>query len=189
MKIESIFGNMPVIETDRLILRKIEEKDIDDMFEYSSNPEVTKYLSYLHTDRQEAADYVLNKINQYKAGTCMIWGIEYKANKKYIGACGYMHWDTNHHLAELAYTLNQKYWGKGIASEIMKVLIDFGFSEMKLNRIEAQCWVDNKNSFKLMERFNMHYEGILRNRYFLKGSFQDMKLYSLLKKEYLEHQS
>ncbi len=127
----------------------------------------------------------MNKINQYKSGTCIIWGIEYKENGKYIGACGFMHWDTNHQLAGHAYTLNQKNRGKGIASEIMKVLIDFGFSEMKLNHIEAQCWADNTNSYKLMEKFNMQFEGIIRNRYFLKGSYQDLKIYSLLKHEYL----
>ncbi len=184
MEIEDIFKNIPNQETKHLILRKIKKEDVDDMFEYSSNPQVTKFLSYLHTNKQQTADYINNKIAQYESGNCMIWGIEHKEDKKYIGACGYTHWDTNNHIGELAYTFNQNYWSRGLASEIMELLIHFGFYTMQLNRIEAICWTENVKSYKLMEKFDLQYEGTIRERLFVKNHFEDVRIYALLKKDY-----
>ncbi|MBN1468041.1 MAG: GNAT family N-acetyltransferase [Fusobacteriaceae bacterium] len=184
MKIIDVFGEMPILETNNLILRKIRKDDVDDFYEYSSNPEVTKYLSYIHTKKEDAEEYISKKIEQYSHGTCMIWGIENKKDKKYIGACGFTHWDIENNFAEIAYTLSQKYWGQGFASEIMEKIIEFGFNKMMLNRIEALCFKDNEKSYKLMEKFNMKLEGVFFEKYLLKGMYQDMKMYSLLRKNY-----
>ena len=86
MEIKDVFAEMPMIETERAILRKMNVADAKDMFEYSSNKEVTKYLSYDHTSIEDAEKYMQNKVAKYAQGECMIWGVEYKENKKYIGA-------------------------------------------------------------------------------------------------------
>jgi [ribosomal protein S5]-alanine N-acetyltransferase len=130
---------MPILETERTVQRKMNADDAKDMFEYSSNPEVTKYLSYDHKSIDDAEKYIKNKIEKYDLGECMIWGIEYKENRKYIGACGFTHWDTENNSAEIAYSLSQDYWRKGIMSEIVDKLFQFGFEKMSLNRIEARC--------------------------------------------------
>jgi [ribosomal protein S5]-alanine N-acetyltransferase len=185
MEIKDVFLEIPVIETQRTFLRKMNTDDASDMFEYSSNREVTKYLSYDHNGIEDAEKYIQNKVEQYARGECMIWGIEYKENQKYIGACGFTHWDTENSCAEIAYTLTQSYWGRGIMNEIVHELIQFGFEKMNLNRIEARCWIENNKSVRIMEKNNLKFEGILREQAYIKGEYRDLKMYSILKREYM----
>ena len=184
MEIKDVFSDMPMIETEKAILRKMNITDAKDMFEYSSNKEVTKYLSYDHTSIEDAEKYMQNNVAKYAQGECMIWGVEYKENRKYIGACGFTHWDTENSSAEIAYTLTQSYWGKGIMSEIVDKLLEFGFEKMQLNRIEARCLSENDKSVRIMEKNNMKFEGVLREQIYSKGKHRDIKMYSILKKEY-----
>lgn len=185
MEIQDIFKTMPELETPRTILRKIKTEDAQDLFEYSSNTEVTQYLSYNHKTIEEAQHYIQDKVEKYAQGTCMIWGIELRENMKYIGACGFTHWDTVNGIAEIAYTLSQDYWGKGIISEVVPKLFQFGFETMHLNRIEARCLAENAQSVRVMERNNMKFEGTLREQIFTKGSYHDVRMYSILKREYV----
>jgi ribosomal-protein-alanine N-acetyltransferase len=184
MEMKDVFSDIPTIETQRVTLRKMNIADANDMFEYSSNRKVTQYLSYDHNYLEEAEKYIQNKVEKYEKGECMLWGIELKENKKYIGACGFTHWDTENNCAEIAYTLNQDYWGKGIISELVDVLFQFGFKKMNLNRIEARCWTDNEQSVRVMVKNNMKFEGIIREQVYIKGEHRDVKMYSILKKEY-----
>jgi [ribosomal protein S5]-alanine N-acetyltransferase len=184
MNIKDVFLEIPIIETQRTTLRKMNIDDAEDMFEYSSNQEVTKYLSYDHKNIEDAEKYIQNKIEKYNQGECMIWGIEYKENRKYIGACGFTHWDTENGCAEIAYSLAQDYWGNGIMTEIVNVLFQFGFEKMQLNRIEARCWSENDKSVRIMEKSNMQFEGIFREQLYVKGKYRDIKMYSILKREF-----
>lgn len=184
MKLDKIFNNIPIIETDRIKLRKITMDDLDDFYEYSSNPNVARYLSYCHKTKDEAVEYINNKQKEYDAGECMIWGIEHKEDKKYIGACGFTYWDRKHGVGEIAYTLSDKYWKKGLGVEAVRKILEFGFVQMNLNRIEARCWKDNENSENLMKRLNMTFEGVIREQIFVKNDYRDVKMYSILKKEY-----
>jgi [ribosomal protein S5]-alanine N-acetyltransferase len=184
MEIKDLFLEMPIFETLRTILRKMNIDDAKEMFEYSSNREVTKYLSYDHMSIEEAEKYIQNKVEKYAQGECMIWGIEHKENRKYIGACGFTHWDTENNCAEIAYSLNQDYWGRGIMGEIVDQLFQFGFEKMNLNRIEARCWSENNKSVRIMEKNNMKFEGIIREQIYVKGKYRDVKMYSILKREY-----
>lgn len=186
MKIEDIFSDMPELETERIKLRKIQPTDAEDMFEYASDTDVTRYLSYDHKEIEETQKYIEKKQNQYALGQCMIWGAEYKENKKYIGAFGFTHWSPEDGCAEIAYTLSQKYWGKGIAKEIASKIMEFGFDKMELNRIEARCFAENEKSAKLLIKLNMKYEGTIREQLLIKGKHRDIKVYSILKREYNE---
>ena len=184
MNIKDVFLEIPIIETQRTTLRKMTIDDAGDMFEYSSNQEVTKYLSYDHKDIEDAEKYIRNKVEKYSQGECMIWRIEYNENRKFIGACGFTHWDTENCFAEIAYSLAQDYWGRGIMNEIVNVLFYFGFEKMQLNRIEARCWSENEKSVRIMEKCNMQFEGIFREQLYVKGKYRDIKMYSILKWEF-----
>jgi [ribosomal protein S5]-alanine N-acetyltransferase len=185
MKIEDIFSDMPLLETDRVRMRRIGITDAQDMFEFSSNPEVTRYLSYDHTTIEDAVKYIEKKQCDYATGTCMIWGFEHKEHDKYIGAGGFTHWNIDEKTAELAYTISHRYWGNGIATETARRIIGFGFEIMDLNRIEARCWVENDKSARVMEKCGMKFEGILREQVLVKGMHRDVKMYSILKREYI----
>ena len=187
MKIEDIFSNIPILYTKSLILKKMTLKDAEDLFEYASDPEVTKYVTWApHKSIDDSIDFLKSVLRRYENNEVSEWGIVYKENNKFIGTCGYVLWVPVHSLAEIAYALSWEYWGKGLVTEAVKEVIKHGFEKMNLNRIYARCFVENIGSQKVLEKVGMKFEGILREQMFIKGKFSDMKIYSILRKEYHE---
>lgn len=184
MKIEDVFHNMPTLETDRLILRKMTMEDQHDLFEYASDPELTKYTLWDYHRTLENSIYYLQLIlEQYENEQVSNWAIVLKSNKKMIGTCGFVYWAPEHHRAEVGYALSRKYWNRGIMSEAIQELISFGFDNMDLNRIEARCNTGNIGSERIMQKSGMTFEGIIREQLLIKGQFEDIKLYAILKRE------
>lgn len=185
MQIEDIYGNLPTLETERLLLRKMTLDDAPDMFEYASDREVTRYTSWhAHMSLNDTLDFIKATLQKYESGKVSSWGIIYKENNKFIGACGFLSWVPQIYRAEIGYVLSNKYWNMGIMTEAMKAVISFGFEKMELNRIEAVCKPENAASERLLQKLGMSFEGIPREYVLLKGSYHDIKMYSLLKKEF-----
>jgi ribosomal-protein-alanine N-acetyltransferase len=186
MNREDVFSNFPTLETERLILRKLRLEDAKDLFEYASDKEVTKYVTWEpHKSIEDSINLIKFTHERYEKREGIIWGIVCKENKKVIGTCDISP-VTKHFRAEIAYALSRDYWGKGIMTEAVKEAIKFGFEKMNLNRIQAMCIPENIGSYRVMEKVGMKYEGLIREYMYIKGKFQDLKLYSILKREYLE---
>ena len=170
LKKEKIF-NLPRIETKRCILRKFTKNDIDDLYEYASDNEVTQFLSWdTYKSINMAVDYIENVLLKYSKNEIAPWGIEWIENSKLIGS--------------IDYVLNKKYWNKGIMTEVLKEIVEFGFDEMNLVRIETRLDSMNVASERVMQKSGLKYEGTLRKKEFLKNKFIDVKYYSILKDEY-----
>ena len=185
MEIEDIFGNLPQLETKRLILRKMTLDDAQDLFEYASDPEETKYTLWdYHKSIEDSIDFLKTAIQKYKNQDVSEWGLVYKENNKFIGTCGYGWWRPVHNRAEIGYALARKYWNQGITTEAVNEVIKFGFEKMKLNRIEGTCLVENIASKRVLEKVGMTFEGILREQLLVKGAYQDLRIYSILRREY-----
>ncbi|WP_020568376.1 GNAT family N-acetyltransferase [Neolewinella persica] len=104
---------------------------------------------------------------------------------KIIGWCGYHTWYLDHERAEIGYGLfDDKYKRKGLMSEAMYPIIEYGFKQMRLNRIEAFIGPKNEASIKLINKFNFVKEGQLREHYRENDRAEDSIVYSLLRKEY-----
>lgn len=182
MQVADIYGNLPELEMERLILRKIRYDHIDDIHTYASNPEVSKYVFWsAHKTRAATEDYVKTILVLYEEGKIAPWGIQYKKNRKLIGTVDFVSWQLQHKTAEIGYALSMDYWGRGIAAEAAKELIRFGMNEMELVRIQAKSLVANVGSERVMEKAGMNFEGILRKFIFFKGAHYDVKMYSIIK--------
>ncbi|WP_066393301.1 GNAT family N-acetyltransferase [Neobacillus mesonae] len=185
MEIEKIYGNLPTLETERLILRKLTLADVDDMFAYCSNAEVSKYVTWdthrMTSDTKHFVNYVLQ---QYKNKKIAPWGIEFKETGKLIGTIDFVWWRPEHSSAEIGYVISQDFWGQGITTEAAKEIIKFGFENMELIRIQARCFTENIGSQRVMEKAGMSLEGINRKAMFIKGKHRDLKMYSILKEEF-----
>ncbi|TFE00565.1 GNAT family N-acetyltransferase [Jeotgalibacillus salarius] len=185
MRIEDIFTELPVLETERLILRKLTPEDLDDMYHYGSNDEVTRYVTWnTHRTLSDTKEFVEFVLNQYRNHKVAPWGIEYKENGKLIGTVDFVSWQPKNHTAEIGYVISQDYWGKGIATEAAKKIIEFGFENMDLVRIQARCFPENEGSEKVMQKAGMLFEGVLRKSLFIKGKHWDGKVYSILREEF-----
>ena len=185
MEIERIYSNLPILETERLILRKVIFEDVEDMYLYGSDEEVAKYVTWdRHKTLADTKSYIELILNKYQNKQVAPWGIEYKKNGKLIGTIDFVWWQPNHKIAEIGYVLSKQYWGKGLTTEAVEALLKFGFNHMELTRIQARCFVENIGSSKVMEKSGMLFEGIIRSGLFVKGKHQDLKMYAILKEDY-----
>lgn len=178
-----IFKKIPVLSTQRLVLRKIERTDLADVHDYASNPAVSKYLLwYYHTSMAYTKKYLKYIDKMYKKGTFYDWGIIFEG--KLIGTVGFSRIDQLNNAAEIGYVLNQKYWGRGIAAEAVKKILAFGFERLLLDRIEAVFISDNVQSRRVLDKCGLHIykNGIMT----VKGQKQNIEIYSVTKEEYRE---
>lgn len=184
--IKRVFGNLPTFETERLKIRLFKKGDEKDLYEYCSDDEVTRYISFeSYTSISQAEDRINYCLEIYKnINKPFPWGIEYKENGKLIGSIDFVEWNEDHKEAKIGYVLNRNYWNKGIASEALKVILKFGFEKMGLNRIQIECDERNVASARVIEKNGLKYEGTLRQKKFNKGEYISLKCYSILRQEY-----
>ena len=184
-KIYKIFSNIPLMETDRLILRKMMVKDYEDMYLYACRPEVTKYLTWKpHTSPMYTKDYLEYIATKYSLGEFYDWAVIDKYDQKMIGTCGFTRFDFHSNSAEIGYVLNPEYWGKGYATEAVKAVMKFGFETLGVVRIEAKYMNGNDASRRVMEKVGMSYEGMMRSALLVGDEYKNIGICSILLDEY-----
>lgn len=185
LRCEDIFGALPVLRTERLLLRKAEERDVDNLFESASDPQVARYTSWEpHTSPDVSRAVIGRWLQRYHSGQVAPWAVEVAADGKFIGTCGFLSWSIPHARAEIGFAISRKYWNQGLTTEAVREVLRFGFTAMRLNRIEATCEPANTASARVLDKVGMTYEGTLREHVFDKGTFHDLQMYALLKREW-----
>ncbi len=184
-EILKIFKNPPILECDRVILRKMDRSFADDMFEYASNPAVTKYLTWdVHPNRRFSYNYLGYVNSRYRTGEFFDWAITMRDSGKMIGTCGFTRFNFSSYSAEIGFVLNPKYWGYSIAPEASRRVIRFGFDTLELHRIEARYMENNIQSRRVMEKSGMTFEGIYRDMMLVRGQFVSVGVCSILRSEF-----
>lgn len=152
------------IETERLILRRFELRDAQNMFEnYTSKDIVTKYLTwYPHKNIKDTEGYLTNFVlPEYDKQSAYRWAIVWKENGQVIGCIDVVNSSDNKRRAELGWVIGDEYWGKGIMPEAGKKVIEYLFS-VGYERIEAIHDVANHRSGRVMAKIGMKHEGLLK---------------------------
>lgn len=173
----------PTLETPRLSLRKLSLADADDLFQVFSDEKTTKYVPReKHVDKMLTINHLESLIKRMDEGISFVWSVVDKIDNRVIGTVNlYFKQDR---AASIGAVINSERWGKGIATEALKEIIDFGFDKMKLIRIEGKCESNNIASEKMLKKLGMTYEGTLRKEVIIKGIPRDAKVYSVLIEEY-----
>ena len=114
-----------------------------------------------------------------------MWDLILLENDEVIGDCGYHTWYTNHRRAEVGYGLKEEFRQKGFMYEALSKILEYGFQEMNLSRVEAYLSPDNKASKGLVEKCGFTQEGLLRGHYNNEDTFSDSFVYGLLKSDSL----
>lgn len=180
-----VFRNIPVLETEHLILRRMDKKDADDMYDYARRSDTTQYLLWNpHPDRKFSYQYLVYLNHQYKVGEFHDWAVVEKASGKMIGTCGFTRFDYSNDSAEIGYVLNPDFWGRGYATEAVHRVIRFGFDYFGLHRIEAKYMVGNDASRRVMEKCGMTFEGVHRDSILVKGGFVSVGVCAILRSDY-----
>ncbi len=180
-----VLTNLPTIRTERLILRTARMSDVQDLYEYSSDPEVARHVLWTaHTSISQTRAYVRYLQRQYHSGSPSSYVITLRDTGKAIGTIGFMWIHREDSSAEVGYSLHRGYWNQGIMTEALEAILALGFLKINLNRIEAQHETANPASGRVMQHVHMQHEGTLRQRICNKGRFVDVELYAILRKDY-----
>ena len=189
-RVKNLFSVIPILKTERLLLRQMRVSDAGDMYEYSCIPEVSRFLLWSpHPNVAHTKGYLDYLQTQYKAGNHYDWAVVLRDSGKMIGTCGFAKIDAENNLAELGYVLNPRFWHQCYASEAANAVIRFGFEELLLNRIEARYMEENIESLRVMERLGMRFEGFRRKAVLIKGKYETVGICSILKSEYENQKS
>jgi ribosomal-protein-alanine N-acetyltransferase len=178
-------NSIPTLTTGRLVLRP---------FTLTDAPEVQR-----HAGRFEIADTTLNMPHPYPDGAAESWigthqktwelgsgltlAITLKESGQLAGAIG-LTINKDHNRAEMGYWVAVPHWGKGFCTEAARALLDYGFTELKLNKIYATHLTRNPASGKVMQKMGMKYEGCLRQHVKKWDKFEDLAYYGTLSGEY-----
>lgn len=180
--LELNFSPFPELETERLLLRNIADADVDDIFEIRSNPQTMQYIPRPIAKTKEDAMGLINMLRGFNDNNEKLnWGVIDKNNGKMIGIFGYVNFFTNAYRGEVGYVLHQDYHGTGVATEALKVVLDYGFEQIGLHSIEAVIRTENMKSQKLVEKFGFTKDAYFKDYIYHNEQFWDAVVYSLIK--------
>jgi len=179
------FIPFPTIETERLLLRRIRVEDVEEIFVLRSCPVINKYsLRPLITEKKEALDFIQLIEDLVIQNMGISWIITEKSKPKIaIGHIGIWKLFKEHYRGEIGYLLHNDFHGKGMMTEAMKAVIDYGFNTLQLHSIVACVSPFNLPSITVLERNNFIREGYFKDDFFAKGKFHNSIVYSLLNTE------
>lgn len=172
----------PILTTDRLILRPMTMLDAADLFAVFSDPAVVRFWSAEPwTSVSFAEDSIERALEAYRSQSEVRFGIELAATGALIGTVNLHHIFPQNRRCEIGYALGSPHWGKGYATEALEAAIDYGFHELRLNRIEADIDPRNDASAGVLERMGFRKEGFMPERWFVHGEMADTVNYGLLR--------
>ena len=175
------FSPFPILETERLTLRRVLPSDVKEMFELRSNPETMKYIPRpLVTNYDEALAHIKMMEDKIETNEGINWAITLKGDDKMLGVIGHYRIKPEHYRAEVGYMILPEYHGKGITTEAVQCVVDYGFNTMQLHSIEGVIDPENEASERVLQKCGFVKEAHFKENEFYDGKFIDAVVYSKL---------
>jgi [ribosomal protein S5]-alanine N-acetyltransferase len=183
--VSDVFNDPPVLRTERLVLRQITEADGEGLFAIFADDEVTEHYAWeTFTDVGQGHALAARTAEQFERREAIRWGLVHPASHRIIGTCGYTRWNQEDHFAMLGYDLARPYWRRGLMSEAVAAVVQFGFEQMALHRVEATVLTGNIASAVLLRRAGFQLEGVLRGRALQRETFRDMWMFGITRDDW-----
>lgn len=175
----------PILETERLFLRKFRMEDAESVYAYASDEDTARYVSWdAHRTIEDSRRFLSWVLDTYRAGKAGDWAIMEKAGGRIIGSIGVVNQQDVNRCCEIGYVLGREYWGRGLAAEALTRVLHFLFEETVVNRVHAICCQENTASARVLEKCGFSYEGLQRQLVRMKGRYWDMRMYAMLREEW-----
>ncbi|MFH6967422.1 GNAT family N-acetyltransferase [Flavobacterium sp. FlaQc-28] len=181
--LEFNFHPFPIIKTERLVLRRLTNDDVNEVFEIRSNPETMKYIPRpLAKSNEDALELIAQIEDKIVTNTGINWAITLNNDPKLLGIIGFYRTQHENYRSEIGYILHPEFHGRGIVSEAVNRLVQFGFEDLKLHSIEAVIDPENTASERVLQKCGFVKEAHLKEADFYEGVFLDRVIYSILNK-------
>jgi RimJ/RimL family protein N-acetyltransferase len=176
---------LPVLMGRRVLLREPREDDVASLFEFTTDPDVIRFLAIAPPASQDDTLYFIAKCREHRGQDReYVYVIADVATDRAMGIIGLRHIDQPMRTAQIGSWLGREYWGTGANAEAKQLLLDFSFGPLALHRIEARIAVDNHRSRRAFERLGGRCEGLLRESFFKDGVYHDQDLFVVLEQEW-----
>ncbi len=164
-------NHFPTLTTKQLLLRKLLSTDDQAIFKIRSNNIVNKYIARQNQKSvEEAQEFIIKTNNRITNGEILYWGITLKESQELVGTICFWNFSKDKGIAELGYELHLDYHRKGLMTEALKRIIEYGFKSLKLKSIEAFTDKANESSIKLLQRHNFKLDIIRKDKGFPNNS-------------------
>ena len=175
-----------MLGTQRLALRDFTQDDWPELHAIESDPEVARYQGFEPRTPAEAQTYVQGAIAAARATPRITYdlAVVLRTSDRLVGRCGLHLSRPELREGVVWYTLLRSLWGRGYIPEALGALVQFGFTELKLHRIWAECDPANRASYRVLEKLGMRCEGHLRENAWVKGCWVDSLIYAILDREW-----
>ena len=177
-------NSIPRFETAQFKLRAIFPTDAEGIFRLFSDPNVIHYYDFeKFEDLKEAQVMIAKFTHWFQTDHAVRWGIFDKDSDELIGSCCLDTFHKGYHSCNIGYNVRSDHWGKGIATEAARKIIEFGFENGivgRLNRIQAVTMPENLASEKVLTKLGFEHEGLMREFGFWNGKYQDMNRFGLI---------
>lgn len=171
----------PRLETDRLILRRYEEADIDMQYKIITDNRLSKYIKFPNLTKEEELEYIKDCIKNADDSKYEKWVITLKDNNIPIGNISVNEINKKNNYCTVGYVIMYEYWGKGYASEALKIVSDY-LLDSGYYLVECSCNELNKQSSRVMEKAGFKKDGYIASRRLNKdGSYSGVEYYSKTK--------
>ena len=172
-----------MLKSARFQLIEIEQKHKKFIHKGLSDERITEFYGVHFPDLeavQEQMDWYAN-LRKNKTG---IWWLITTESGEICGAVGYNELDSVHRKAEIGLWLLTEFWGQGIMSEVMPIVLEFGFNELDLNRVEGIVQSQNLKCIKAIKKVGFVHEGTLRDFEIKNDQFIDVDVFAMLKSDW-----
>jgi ribosomal-protein-alanine N-acetyltransferase len=183
MDVGKLFGELPVLESDSVVFRKIVESDAGSLFEIYSNDAVFAYCGIIPKKNAEVvcrmiAHFERDRVKQkrLKLGICQKTDVS-----KIIGVVEVFNVKRRENAVTIGYFLNERFWDRGIATEAVRVLVNYLLNDVKAERIVAEVMPQNKYSRRVLEKNSFTKQGTTRDKWSGKGVV-DLEVFIIEKK-------
>lgn len=181
-----MFEIFPTLHTKRLDLVEIKAEHSGDIFKLFGDERVTQFYNAVTlTNQSEAQTFVDWFHSRFINKEGIRWGISMKGHSNIIGTIGFNNF-TKRHRANIGYDLQADFWNRGFITEALEAVIEYGFNELDINRIEAEVMPGNPASEKVLSKIGFKNEGLLRQWMYWNDKHYGMIMFSLLQSEFTE---
>ena len=187
MRTKKLFGGMPVIYTDHLVLRAMEDYDFEALYDLYSNDKIYEYRPGVARKTQESVNKLLEKYKEeYEKKEAVYFAVCMKDAPDNVVAVGEIFAiESRLEQVDIGYSVRESCWGKGIATEVVAGLIKYLFEEIEVNRIRAHVMPENIPSHNVVVKNGFLKEGLIRQGALWNGKgIVDVNQYAILKQDY-----
>lgn len=171
----------PRLETERLVLRRYEETDIDMQYEIITDNRLSKYIKFPDLTKEEELEYIRDCIKNADDSKYEKWVITLKDKNIPIGNISVNEINKKNNYCTVGYVIMYEYWGKGYASEALKIVSDY-LLDSGYYLVECSCNELNKQSSRVMEKAGFKKDGYIANRRLNKdGTYSGVEYYSKMR--------